>query len=160
MSFTDKTLVCVDCGNDFIFTAGEQEFYSQKGFTNEPRRCPTCRQSKKSQRNEGGSRVSYGGGSSRDSYGGGSSSRDSYGGGSSSRDSYGGGSSSRDSYGGGARSSSYGSSRDGGAAGGQREMFEAVCAECGKTTTVPFKPTQGRPVYCRDCFQSQRSNRW
>ena len=139
MSFTDKTLVCVDCGNDFIFTAGEQEFYSQKGFTNEPRRCPTCRQSKKSQRNEGGSRVSYGGGS---------------------RDSYGGGSSSRDSYGGGARSSSYGSSRDGGAAGGQREMFEAVCAECGKTTTVPFKPTQGRPVYCRDCFQSQRSNRW
>ena len=140
MSFTDKTLVCVDCGNDFIFTAGEQEFYSQKGFTNEPRRCPTCRQSKKSQRNEGGSRVSYGGGSSRDSYGGGSSSRDS--------------------YGGGARSSSYGSSRDGGAAGGQREMFEAVCAECGKTTTVPFKPTQGRPVYCRDCFQSQRSNRW
>ena len=146
MSFTDKTLVCVDCGSDFTFTAGEQEFYSQKGFTNEPRRCPNCRQSKKSQRNEGGSRVSYG--SSRDSYG---SSRDSYG---SSRDSY--GSSSRSSsggYGGGSRGAA-------GGAGGQREMFEAVCAECGKTTTVPFKPTQGRPVYCRDCFQSQRSNRW
>jgi CxxC-x17-CxxC domain-containing protein len=146
MSFTDKTLVCVDCGSDFTFTAGEQEFYSQKGFTNEPRRCPNCRQSKKSQRNEGGSRVSYG--SSRDSYG---SSRDSYG---SSRDSYGGGSrGGSSSYGGGSRGA-------GGAAGGQREMFEAVCAECGKTTTVPFKPTQGRPVYCRDCFQSQRSNRW
>jgi CxxC-x17-CxxC domain-containing protein len=146
MSFTDKTLVCVDCGSDFTFTAGEQEFYSQKGFTNEPRRCPNCRQSKKSQRNEGGSRVSYG--SSRDSYGG--SSRDSYG---SSRDSYGGSSRGGSSYGGGSRGA-------GGAAGGQREMFEAVCAECGKTTTVPFKPTQGRPVYCRDCFQSQRSNRW
>jgi len=144
MSFTDKTLVCVDCGSDFTFTAGEQEFYSQKGFTNEPRRCPNCRQSKKSQRNEGGSRVSYG--SSRDSYGGG---RDSYG---SSRDSYGSSRSSSGGYGGG--------SRGAGAGGGQREMFEAVCAECGKTTTVPFKPTQGRPVYCRDCFQSQRSNRW
>ncbi len=38
----------------------------------------------------------------------------------------------------------------------QREFFEAVCAECGAQTTVPFKPTQGRPVYCRDCFQGKR----
>ncbi len=38
----------------------------------------------------------------------------------------------------------------------QREFHEAVCAECGATTTVPFKPTQGRPVYCRDCFRSKR----
>lgn len=133
MSFTDKALECVDCGNEFTFTVGEQEFYAQKGFTNEPRRCPTCRQAKKSQRNDGGGR-SFGGGS-RDSFGGGS--RDSFGGGRSF-------SSSRDSFGG----------------GGNREMFDAVCAECGTTTTVPFKPTQGRPVYCRDCFQQQRSNRW
>ena len=150
MSFTDKTLECVDCGNEFVFTAGEQEFYSQKGFTNEPRRCPTCRQSKKSQRNEGGSRSSYGG--SRDSYASGNSRE--YG----SRDSYGGG---RDSYGGGGRSSfGGGNSRGGFGNGAPREMFEAVCAECGKTTTVPFKPTQGRPVYCRDCFQAQRTSRW
>jgi CxxC-x17-CxxC domain-containing protein len=37
-----------------------------------------------------------------------------------------------------------------------RESHDATCAECGAATTVPFKPTQGRPVYCRDCFQSQR----
>ena len=37
-----------------------------------------------------------------------------------------------------------------------RETFDAVCAECGTSTTVPFKPTQGRPVYCRDCFRSKR----
>ena len=47
----DKTLKCVDCQSDFTFTAGEQEFYSSKGFTNEPKRCPTCRQAKKQQRN-------------------------------------------------------------------------------------------------------------
>jgi hypothetical protein len=46
----DKTLKCVDCGADFTFTAGEQEFYASKGFTNEPKRCPTCRQAKKQQR--------------------------------------------------------------------------------------------------------------
>ena len=46
----------------------------------------------------------------------------------------------------------------GGGGGGrpQRESYEAVCAECGVSTTVPFKPTQGRPVYCRDCFRSKR----
>jgi len=158
MSFTDKTLECVDCGSEFVFTAGEQEFYSQKGFTNEPRRCPTCRQSKKSQRNEGGSRSSFGGGGRESSYGGGRDS--SYGGGrdssyGSSRDSY--GSSSRSSFGGG---NSRGFGGGGGGGGGQREMFEAVCAECGKPTTVPFKPTQGRPVFCRDCFQQQRNSRW
>jgi CxxC-x17-CxxC domain-containing protein len=38
----------------------------------------------------------------------------------------------------------------------QRESHEAVCAECGAQTTVPFKPTGDRPVYCRDCFQSKR----
>ena len=37
-----------------------------------------------------------------------------------------------------------------------RESFDAVCAECGVTTTVPFQPTEGRPVYCRDCFRSRR----
>lgn len=47
-------------------------------------------------------------------------------------------------------------SSDGGGARPQREFHEAVCAECGATTTVPFKPTQGRPVLCRDCFRNKR----
>jgi hypothetical protein len=46
----DKTLKCKDCGEDFVFTAGEQEFYQEKGFENEPQRCPACRKAKKSQR--------------------------------------------------------------------------------------------------------------
>ena len=47
----DRTLKCMDCQTDFTFTAGEQEFYASKGFTNEPKRCPNCRQAKKQQRN-------------------------------------------------------------------------------------------------------------
>lgn len=45
--FTDKTLVCKECGQEFIFTAGEQEFYAEKGFTNEPQRCKDCRATRK-----------------------------------------------------------------------------------------------------------------
>ena len=43
MAFEDKTLVCKECGKDFVFTAGEQEFYAEKGFENEPARCRDCR---------------------------------------------------------------------------------------------------------------------
>lgn len=46
---TDKTLVCRDCGKEFTFTVGEQEFYKEKGFENEPTRCADCRRSKKQQ---------------------------------------------------------------------------------------------------------------
>jgi CxxC-x17-CxxC domain-containing protein len=124
MSFADKTMTCRDCGEAFTFTSGEQEFYEQKGFTNEPTRCPSCRQARKQSRNSGG-----------DSYG--------------SRDSYGGGSS----YGGG-----YSSDR------GQREMHTTTCSQCGKEAQVPFVPRGDKPVYCSDCFQSQRparsSSRW
>ena len=56
----DKTLNCRDCGADFVFTASEQDFYAEKGFTNEPCRCPDCRQARK-QNNGGFSR----GGNSR-----------------------------------------------------------------------------------------------
>ncbi|MDZ4717943.1 MAG: zinc-ribbon domain containing protein [Roseiflexaceae bacterium] len=140
MSYADKTITCRDCGVDFVFTSGEQEFYAQKGFTNEPTRCPSCRQ----QRKAGGGGRSGGGYSDRDSsYGGGSR------GGYSDRDSsYGGGS--RDSY----------SSR------GPREMHSAICASCGKEAQVPFVPRGDKPVYCSDCFQQQRqssgrsNNRW
>lgn len=43
MSFSDKVLKCRDCGNEFVFTAGEQEFYASRGLMNEPGRCPSCR---------------------------------------------------------------------------------------------------------------------
>ncbi|MCX7773721.1 MAG: zinc-ribbon domain-containing protein [Clostridia bacterium] len=52
----DKTLKCKDCGADFIFTEGEQAFYKEKGFENEPQRCPECRRARKQQRNNGGNR--------------------------------------------------------------------------------------------------------
>ena len=51
MSFTDKTLVCSDCGAEFVFSAQEQEFFQSKGYTNEPKRCPECRQARKAERN-------------------------------------------------------------------------------------------------------------
>lgn len=54
MQFSDKTLVCSNCGSQFTFTASEQQFYASKGFTNEPRRCPTCRASRKQDRESGG----------------------------------------------------------------------------------------------------------
>lgn len=47
----DKTLVCKDCGAEFVFTVGEQQFYAEKGFTNEPQRCSDCRKARKQQRN-------------------------------------------------------------------------------------------------------------
>jgi CxxC-x17-CxxC domain-containing protein len=93
----DKTLTCRDCGQEFVFTVGEQEFFAQKGFTNEPSRCPACRAASKAGRSGGSYR-----------------------------------------------------SRD-------REMFPAVCAQCGKDTEVPFEPRPDRPVYCSECYAAQRS---
>lgn len=58
ISYKDKPLTCRDCGQAFVFTASEQEFYAQKGFTNEPSRCPECRAARKTQR--GGSYPSSG----------------------------------------------------------------------------------------------------
>ena len=56
----DKTLVCRDCGAEFVFTVGEQEFYAEKGFTNEPSRCPNCRAANKAARGGGGGMRSRG----------------------------------------------------------------------------------------------------
>jgi CxxC-x17-CxxC domain-containing protein len=69
MSLTnaDKTLTCADCGQEFTFTASEQQFYAERGFT-EPRRCPTCRAARKAQRGDSGGGGGYSSGSS---YGGG-----------------------------------------------------------------------------------------
>ena len=53
-----------------------------------------------------------------------------------------------------------GGSRGGGFDRGPREMHKAICAECNKECEVPFKPTEGKPVYCRECFQKHRPKRF
>ena len=114
----DKTLTCVDCNQEFSFTASEQQFYADRQFT-EPRRCPSCRAAKKAQRGDSG------GGS----------------------------------YSGGGRSSGgYSSGGSGGYSSGPREMFSATCSSCGKEAQVPFRPSGAKPVYCSDCFTSQRGS--
>ncbi len=89
MEFTDRVLKCIDCGAEFVFTAGEQLFFHDKQFTNDPKRCKQC----KAKRLSGNGRA--------------------------------------------------------------RTETRTTCSECGAATTVPFKPTQGRPVLCRSCFQKQ-----
>lgn len=59
MAFVDKTLKCRDCGEDFVFTAGEQGFYAEKGLLNEPQRCPTCRANRRQERAGGAGRVMH-----------------------------------------------------------------------------------------------------
>lgn len=130
---SDRSLTCRDCGQEFTFTAGEQDFYTQRGFS-DPQRCPNCRAQRKTQRNNtqggyGDSGYSSGGGYDNDS---GYSS--------------GGGGGYRSGGGGG-----------GGFSSGPRQLFSATCSECGKETEVPFNPTPGKPVYCRECFQSRKS---
>ena len=129
--YADKTMTCRDCGKQFTFTAGEQEFYAQRGFS-EPARCGECRAARKTGRDSG----SY----SSSSYG--SSSHSNYG-----------------DSGYGRSSSSYGSASRSGSATGTRQMYQAVCADCGTNTEVPFEPRQGRPVYCRDCFERRNPRR-
>ncbi|MDD5045098.1 MAG: zinc-ribbon domain containing protein [Candidatus Omnitrophica bacterium] len=53
MVFQDKSIQCTDCGATFTFSVQDQEFYQSKGYTNEPKRCPTCRQARKTDRNGG-----------------------------------------------------------------------------------------------------------
>ena len=55
--YTDKNLTCVDCGQTFLFSADDQEFYARKGFTNEPKRCKVCRDKRKSSSGEGRERT-------------------------------------------------------------------------------------------------------
>ena len=101
MSPVDKELQCSDCGSNFTFSAEEQELFAVKGYTNEPKRCPSCRQAKRAQRNVTGG---------------------------------------------------YSSPRP------NRQMFPAVCADCGLETQVPFQPREGRPVYCSRCYDKDRLN--
>jgi CxxC-x17-CxxC domain-containing protein len=101
MEFLDRLLTCADCGGEFIFTAGEQLFFFDKQFKNDPKRCKPC----KSKRSGVGMKAGTGPA----------------------------------------------------AAGLSRTETRTECSECGIETTVPFKPTQGRPVLCRQCFQSKRA---
>ncbi|MGJ4851107.1 zinc-ribbon domain containing protein [Bacillota bacterium Meth-B3] len=91
--FEDKTLTCRECGAEFVFTASEQQFYADKGFQNEPGRCPGCRANRRANNGQGR---------------------------------------------------------------GDRPMYDVVCDSCGRATQVPFQPRGDRPVYCRDCFDTQR----
>jgi len=118
---SDRSLTCRDCGQEFVFTLGEQEFYQQRGFS-EPQRCQDCRQVRKAQRN--------GGASSSGGYASDGSSSGGYGGG----------------YG---NESGFGSS--------PRQLYPATCSECGQQTEVPFNPSPGKPVYCRECFSGRRA---
>ena len=94
--YQDETLKCRECGEDFVFTAREQEFYAEKGFSNKPVRCKACRNARKGQ--------------------------------------------------------------NGGIGAGRppREMYDAICAECGAPTKVPFMPKNDRPIYCSECFKRTR----
>jgi len=103
MSYQDKTLNCQDCGKDFTFSADDQEYFQQKGYTNLPKRCPACREARRSDRASSGS--SHSGWQTR------------------------------------------------------REMYPAVCAQCGKETQVPFQPRDDRPVYCGECYSRRNATR-
>jgi len=70
LAYEDRTLTCVDCGQGFTFSADDQSYHAEKGYTNEPKRCTSCRESRRQQRSGGDSYGSGGGGGG--GYGGGS----------------------------------------------------------------------------------------
>jgi CxxC-x17-CxxC domain-containing protein len=101
MQFVDRFLKCSDCNVDFVFTAGEQLFFNDKQFKNDPKRCKLCK----------------------------------------------------------AKRAGLGRSSNPNAVAAlpfSRTETKTECSACGIETTVPFKPTQGRPVLCRSCFQLKR----
>lgn len=102
MEFVDRLLKCSDCGSDFVFTSGEQLFFLDRQFTNDPKRCKLCKAKRAGlERAESGpSAVAI--------------------------------------------------------LPLSRTETRTECSACGVDTTVPFKPTQGRPVFCRSCFQVKR----
>ncbi len=96
--FTDQEIGCVDCSEDFVWTAGEQEFFRDKGLKHAPKRCKVCKKAK----NERIDAI-----------------------------------------------------MNAEAAGKRKIEVSVVCDVCSAETTVPFYPSQGRPVLCRSCFLSQ-----
>jgi CxxC-x17-CxxC domain-containing protein len=95
MDFVDKVLKCSDCGNPFVFTAGEQMFFHDKHFHNDPKRCKACKVKRAGAADPANRTAS-------------------------------------------------------------RVETRITCSACGTATTVPFRPTQGRPVLCRSCFVQKR----
>jgi len=89
--FQDKALVCKDCAKEFIFTAGEQEFFVTKKF-HTPTRCKECRMKRKNTNTSSSINP-------------------------------------------------------------HRQLYEITCAKCGKKDKVPFKPIEGRPLYCKSCYE-------
>jgi CxxC-x17-CxxC domain-containing protein len=99
--YQDRTLTCVDCGENFAWTIGEQAFFHDKGLKNEPKRCKPCKHAK----NHRLAAISMAQN----------------------------------------RNTSH------------RIEVPVTCAQCHEQTTVPFYPSQGRPVYCRACFVASRT---
>ena len=101
--FVDLPIHCIDCSETFIFTAGEQVFFRDKGLLNPPKRCKDCKKAKTK-------RID---------------------------------------------------AIELGRVLGKRQRVDvrAKCARCEVVTTVPFYPSQGRPVYCRDCFSAMSADR-
>lgn len=139
---TDQTVTCRDCGKQFIFTAGEQEYYESRGLSS-PTRCHSCRAARKAERGESSSFASSRG-YDREPERGGLGRRGGPGGG--------------QSYDRGGERSDFGRSSRGEAR-GPRTMYKVRCAACGIETEVPFEPRTGKPVYCRDCYEKQRGGR-
>jgi CxxC-x17-CxxC domain-containing protein len=139
MELQDKSLTCTDCGAGFVFSAGEQRFFQEKGFSHEPRRCKDCRERKKGDgagARQGG--PARGGGYARSNEGGRQN-----------------GNARQEGNGrqGGARI-------QGGEAGGGKRFFSGVCSQCGAPATrLTFEPSPDRPVYCRTCHQARNSER-
>ncbi len=141
MDFEDKVIVCQDCGKEFAHTVDDQKRYAERGFTADPKRCRECRQVRKDK-----AASSPGGQGARPQVGGGGRSGDRPQGGGGGRG-----------FRGPPRERSEGFRSGGGGHGRPpRASFDAVCAACGIQTTVPFEPTQGRDVFCRDCFRKMR----
>lgn len=97
--FQDRSIACIDCNEDFIWTVGEQVFFHDKGLKNEPKRCKPCKQAKNS------------------------------------------------------RLAAISAAQSSGIK--QKIEVTVTCARCHEQTTVPFYPSQGRPVYCRACFMAR-----
>ena len=153
MESKDKMIMCVDCKKEFTHTVADQQQFAERGFTWEPKRCPDCRKARKERNarprkgNSAYGIAPIGGSDSWGGRGGGGSDRGQRG--FRSGGGYGGG---------GGRHWESGEGGGGGHGGGApRPSFDAVCATCGQKTTVPFEPTQGRDVYCRDCFQKRKA---
>jgi CxxC-x17-CxxC domain-containing protein len=160
MEFQDKVIMCEGCKKEFTHTIADQTQFAERGFRWEPKRCPDCRKARKEKNTTrrrgytgpgGIGPVDGGGWGGRGGGGGGGYDRGERRGGGGF-----GGSRRREGEGGfGGGGGGYGGG--GGGYGGSRPSFDAVCAACGTKTTVPFEPTEGRDVYCRECFQKRKA---